>query len=68
MSEWSKNPPTEPGFYWWRRHSKKPDVVELRKAKFVMKMIWRGDTWYADDMDGEWWPQRIPEPPVKEKT
>ena len=59
---WTKEPPTEPGWYWWRRHSKTPDVVELKKSHLVMKMTWRGDVWYADDMQGEWWPDRIQEP------
>ena len=60
MTNWTKEPPTEPGFYWWR------DLEWQEDAKVIF-VEQRGDqlkTWgtTVQVMGGEWWPERIQEP------
>ena len=60
---WSKEPPTEPGWYWWR-----PDMISeseivkcAKREQFVD--VCRGGMWsFSEALRGDWWPERIQEP------
>jgi len=59
---WTKEPPTESGWYWYRHAlSSQPQVFEARDTKDGISIYydqWR-PTFY---FEGEWWPEKI-EPP-----
>jgi len=66
--EWSTNPPTEPGRYWWRLFPNHfPSVVQLYEPTDNPKVAVTIDEnvhvmFEASSLPGEWWPERI-EPP-----
>lgn len=60
---WTKTPPTEPGWYWWREIDA-PDT--MRPAFYTHDedpTPWHpwGLMWQPNGT-GEYWPSRIPEP------
>ena len=63
--KWTKEPPTEPGYYWWRltpEHMHQ-QVQVCGEVLYVVATI--GDHPIAlpvSFVPGEWWPERIPEP------
>jgi hypothetical protein len=74
---WTKQPPKERGYYWYRgdldatRDNITPVVIYVSDGAYCgMQPALRG--WqpfldYASDIEtfeGEWWDQRIPEPPA----
>ena len=70
MSKWTKEPPTEPGWYWWRSDTDKPKILEvlwLGEQGKSLGLYVRGGSrnlYSLGDWDGgEWWPERIKEPP-----
>ena len=50
MGEWSKEPPTEPGWYWYRAAHDKPEIWQIFG--------------HEDQLlpHAEWWTTRIREP------
>lgn len=72
MSEWTKQPPTEPGWYWWRDEidippDNEPRWVYLSPAGLMTE---NDDVDLnvspPEELDGEWWPEQISEPPDDE--
>lgn len=64
MSEWTKEPPTEPGWYWFR-HMKGSmhEVVMVSQFHSGLRVFGPAHDWISIDMlHGEWWPVPI-EPP-----
>jgi len=62
MTEWTKTPPTEPGWYWYRDFPVLPDT----QAGYMNPYgFWEcaGLRTEAERLPGEWWPERIQEPP-----
>lgn len=61
--QWTRTPPSEPGWYWLR-------VGDETRAVLLVETIIDGglgrvlDDGFCDDVpNGEWWPIRIEEPP-----
>ena len=64
---WTKEAPTEPGYYWWR----KGNAAEIKHL--VEGMHGRDDLGFwslvgprfisVTEVGGQWWPERIQEPP-----
>jgi hypothetical protein len=66
VNKWSKNPPTEPGHYWWRGSKKErphPQWVAIFDGDLIA--FRNTNVLSFERIGGEWWPERI-EPPVKE--
>ncbi len=66
---WTKEKPKQAGWYWWR-HDAEDDGFqagpELALIIGIGTAWWRGDSnRVITDGDGEWWPERIPEPVEK---
>lgn len=65
MIEWTKEPPTEPGNYWWRRNIKHlklvPRILTHRKHP-ILGWAWHYGVPIHPTVDGEWWPERIEAP------
>ena len=59
MSNWSKNPPTEPGWYWYQHGGLDAVVV---KADIGMGNFLAYGHWWDFDGKGEWFSEPI-EPP-----
>ena len=63
MNEWTKESPTELGWYWWRFDGNL-SVVEMYKhpayPELRARLIHRDST--ACHWTGEWWSERIQEP------
>ena len=53
MSTWSKTPPSEPGWYWWREDEEDADIMTVCSY---------GDDDFAIPDWGEWWTTPIEEP------
>ena len=67
--KWTKEAPTEPGWYWFR-DIREPDAVLLCRdvgpdGKLFCKFHVRGMGIMVDQMDGEWWPKKIELPESK---
>ncbi len=75
LPEWITTPPTEPGWYWWRRLHDNPRnkwrIINIRTGS------WPGlaccdpmnrDLTTPVAIGGEWWPVRIEEPPGGKQT
>ena len=63
MSEWTKEPPTEAGWYWWRyrsSHDAIPIHIIIQSDKPYVVGI---GVYEALSCHGEWWSERIKEPP-----
>ena len=64
---WTKEPPTEPGWYWWRAGDDLPKLraleIQRRAADRVLIVRLCRSAPRADAIDGEWLPERIQEPP-----
>lgn len=60
---WTKQAPTEPGFYWWK-HTEDgqivPEVIELDRGVWL-RMDYEGG--FFAEICGEFWPERL-RPPV----
>jgi len=62
MFVWTKNKPTEPGWYWYKRMGGDVDIVYVRwYGKKLCIMNWE----IADDAE---WAGPIPEPNAKHNT
>ena len=65
--EWSKTPPSEPGWYWWygQTHadgSESKEIVEVVAGR--AQMMWFAAPDVVDWLsEGEWWTTPIEEPP-----
>lgn len=67
MSEWTKEPPTEPGWYWIKDTALEPDAVLVARdvgpeGGLFVKYHVRGMGVMLDQINAEWWPEKI-EPP-----
>lgn len=66
MSDWTNTPPTEPGYYWARKHALDPPVVAhiiFYRGDWLLELHHDGDDWRKHEVEGwQFWPQRI-EPP-----
>jgi len=71
--KWTKEPPTEPAFYWWRSDTDTPRPIEILSLdeqfggkNKIFGLYVRGvsrNMYSLSDWDGgEWWPEKI-EPP-----
>jgi len=64
MTEWQKEPPTEPGWYWWQKGDYPTRPMEVFRFGKDYRLL--GSTHpmptAVEDMGGEWWPERIKEP------
>lgn len=62
MMNWTTKSPTEPGWYWYRHApSSQPEIFQARNTKDGISIYldeWRKPSWF----DGEWLPNKIPEP------
>ena len=63
---WTKERPTEQGWYWWR-HDKESDGFQCGPEPVLI--IGTGDVWWRGDSErviedgkGEWWLEKISEP------
>ena len=69
MSEWTKEPPTEAGWYWLRAPTEIIDIVLVGQdvgpeRKMTCKYHTMGMDILISEMNGgEWWPEQIKEPP-----
>ena len=66
--DWSKKPPTEPGYYWWRYgpDDDLPDLLNLYLSPMGIMAPNEDDALHVsppEKLDGEWWPERVQEPP-----
>ena len=65
-SQWTKEAPTEPGWYWWRDEDQTPNVVDVIEDRFDydLKVEQEPGMWRCISCldHGEWWPDPI-EPP-----
>lgn len=64
MDEWTTTPPTEPGWYWWRKgdYPKRPMQVWQFDESGPLIASTRPTPVQVEGMGGEWWPARIEEP------
>ena len=56
---WSKEPPTEPGWYWWSDGVERSEIVEIQFSKDGPQMLLLGG--WERAARGEW-SERIQEP------
>jgi hypothetical protein len=67
--QWSSEPPTEPGWYWWRESATPiwpPSPVEVERDSRTGHLFHRLDSDYDEllaMMGGQWWPEPL-EPPA----
>ena len=62
-NEWTKVAPTIPGWYWWRKDAPKITMhVFLQRGLLVAAT--KPIALIVNDIGGEWWSERIQEPPV----
>ena len=70
MTEWTKEPPTEPGWYWWR-DSIAQEIIHLRWDSNSDDLgYWEPGTMLfhpADRRGGKWWLEPIQPPMTDEK-
>jgi len=61
---WTAEPPTVPGWYWWRQErNDEQQCVFVYQCSFGMRS-WRVEELHAYSLDdGEWWSVPIQEPP-----
>jgi hypothetical protein len=60
--QWSSEPPTTEGLYWWRRDGE-ARVVEVSHPPHGLVAQFIGEAWeYVHNMDGEWWPEPLVPP------
>ena len=63
---WTKEPPTEPGWYWWRDEDQTPNCVDVIEDRFDYELKVENEPGRWRELDclnhGEWWPDRIQEP------
>lgn len=67
---WTRDPPVEEGWYWWRMAGYAPVVLQVIRrddwveGMFVFNMVtpdYQGDR-RVEDMEGEWYrPLKVPE-------
>lgn len=72
VTAWTKTPPSEPGWYWWRAHKKQvsawPCLISPRLVRLwcePSRAHGRTITAKRRRARGEWWPVRI-EPPKEQ--
>jgi hypothetical protein len=70
MTKWTKEPPTEVGWYWWRINE-----FESRKQSIMRQRPLHSDLWLLPFgrrkpflMRGEWWPIPITPPAEEQKS
>jgi hypothetical protein len=64
MGEWTKEPPTEPGWYWWRKYPE--SFAEPSTMNIAGHAYFRGDTEVRIRQgEGEWYSDPLPEPPIR---
>ena len=65
MSEWSKTPPTDAVWYWWRCSSEdaQPNPLHFNGEYWTPDF---GADWFEGEKNpwGEWWTTPIEEPPA----
>lgn len=65
MSQWTKEAPTEPGYYWWRLNTRF-DVgrIKVRYPGERVCACFAGDqtNYEVNALQGEWWPERLTVP------
>lgn len=64
--DWTTKPPTRPGWYWWRDEFHTPQVqhVVLYTYSDLEPPQLFCSFGFIARMGGEWWPERIEEPPI----
>ena len=62
--KWAKTPPTEPGWYWWKKQGGSKSIILLADIPMRVYAMLFSDEWRTIDEipEGEWWPEKI-EPP-----
>lgn len=63
VTEWTKEPPTEPGWYFYRDFPALPDTQIMRVHRDMMADSFSGIRTDMLLLPGEWWPIPIQEPP-----
>ncbi len=53
--EWSKQPPREPGYYWWRGDPEYNVKIVWVSTEGKAAEVFSSDTRSAAGMGGEWW-------------
>lgn len=70
MLKWTSQPPTEPGWYWWRKAAgKEPVVAECFEAAGIRRGYFtNGSRMELNERTtwGEWWPAPIVPPQEEE--
>jgi len=67
MNKWTTEPPTKPGYYWWRYDPTDdlPDLLHLYLSPDGI-MAPNEDSYLhvspPSELEGEWWPEPIQEP------
>ena len=60
MTDWTKEPPSEPGWYWWCYRICDPIPVCIDQGGIAIE----GDRAVpTKELGGKWWPEKIKEPP-----
>jgi len=63
MSEWTKTPPTEAGYYWWQSKGIDMEIKHIQKPFGDLSVFGRNGIAYSpESYRGLWWPERIKEP------
>jgi len=63
MSEWTKQPPTEPGWYWWRVRGNASITLKVYFSGGILRANTRPYPLPVIEINnGEWWAEQIPEP------
>jgi hypothetical protein len=64
--EWTRTPPTKPGFYVWCAPDLAPEIVQVVHHKEIGLAMYWTDALESDHIHQGWWwskPERLPEPP-----
>ena len=69
MTEWTKEPPTEPGWYWCKTSGHAMEsFASPAKVDADGSILWDGYYRARDAIMGlRWWPEPIPPPMTNEK-
>ena len=61
MTQWTKEPPSEPGWYWFRvNRAFSPTPFRLLKLQGGMRAKLDTDCWvHIKSWKGLWWPERL---------
>jgi len=68
MTKWTKKPPSEQGWYWYRasnRYHPVPTFIEdVGGGKFQAVKVYDHYRPFVNDVDVEWWPIQITQPKI----